>query len=156
MNDILYISYNTYHNLGHHLKPAQREVIQRFRQVHLNQQNLERKHNDIQKERAKEVDDGGHPIRAKLFIDGMTVYTCRSPIMKPYCKGDITIESRLIGVEVTCGYEIQTVFVYRTDAMVSGGANTMIEVVRQALIDLTELRTPHKKKSPKDFVASIR
>ena len=87
---------------------------------------------------AGEVDDFGNPLRFLLFPDGMTIYTCRTPKFPRESKGDNFIESRIIGIEVYCG-PIKTVFVYRTSAMIGGGANIMVEVLRQALIDLGSL-----------------
>jgi hypothetical protein len=42
----------------------------------------------------------------------------------------------VIGAEVICG-PINKVFLYHTDNLVGGGANTMVEVVRQVLYDLS-------------------
>ena len=54
-------------------------------------------------------------------------------------KGDNThITSRIIGVEVHCG-PIHGTFLYYTDNLVSGGANIIIEVTRQAILDLQDL-----------------
>lgn len=50
-------------------------------------------------------------------------------------KGDHTIESRIVSVEVYCG-PVKNVFTYRTDALMGGGANIMIEIMRQSMIDL--------------------
>jgi hypothetical protein len=44
--------------------------------------------------------------------------------------------NRLIGVKVVCG-PIDTHFLYSTDDLVSGGANIMIEVMRQCFKDLS-------------------
>lgn len=106
--------------------------------MHLSQQSEERRYLDQLKLRAAEVDEFGNPLRFLLFPDGMTVYTCRTPKFPSESKGDNFIESRIIGIEVYCG-PIKTVFVYRTSAMVGGGANIMVEVIRQALIDLGTL-----------------
>ena len=54
-----------------------------------------------------------------LFADGMTQYTCQTPKFRTVSKGDKTIETRIVGVEVVCG-PIKTVLVYRTDELVSG------------------------------------
>jgi hypothetical protein len=48
------------------------------------------------------------------------------------------IEHRVIGVEVVCG-PINGMFIYTTDNLIAGGANGMIEVIRQAQSDLADL-----------------
>jgi hypothetical protein len=48
-------------------------------------------------------------------------------------------ETRIVGTEVVCGPIRRTVLVYRTDELVSGGANITIEMTRQALIDVSIL-----------------
>jgi len=68
-----------------------------------------------------------------------------------HSKGTQTMESRVIGVEVFCG-TIETTFLYFTDNMVSGGANIMIEVQRQALIDLAIMLKKQNQKMPKEFI----
>ena len=73
-----------------------------------------------------------------LFADGMTQYTCQTPKFRKVSKGDKTIETRIVGIEVVCG-PINTVLVYRTDELVSGGANITIEMTRQAIIDVSIL-----------------
>lgn len=123
-------------------------MIQRFRQLHLSQQSLERQYLDVRKNKALEKDDFGHPYRALLFPDGMTQFTCLTPRFKKVSKGDKVIESRIVGIEVYCG-PIKTVFVYRTGAMVGGGANIMIELMRQAMIDLCELLRKNAMKTPR-------
>jgi len=73
-----------------------------------------------------------------LFGDGFTQYTCRTPKFPKDSKGDSHIETRIVGIEVVCG-PIKTVLVYRTDQLVTGGANITIEITRQALIDVSNL-----------------
>jgi hypothetical protein len=46
------------------------------------------------------------------------------------------ITNRVVGVEVVCG-PIDKIFLYHTDNLVAGGANTMIQIIRQAISDLT-------------------
>lgn len=128
-------------------KPSMREVIRNFKHLHLDQQAKERRWLDVRKLEAQMVDEHGQPIRALLFEDGMTVYTCRTPYSEVTVKGDAFIETRFIGVEAYCG-PIKTVFVYRIDALGPGGANLTVEVIRQALIDLLELLHNRKLKCP--------
>jgi hypothetical protein len=120
------------------LKQSQREIIQKFRQLHLSQQAKEREFLDKRKLDAAKCDDAGNPLRLFLFGDGMTQYTCQTPKFPHQSKGDKVIDTRIVGIEVVCG-PIKTVLVYRTDELVSGGANITIEMTRQALIDVTIL-----------------
>ena len=118
---------------------SQIDIIQKFRQMHLQQQSAERRFLDDRKHLAlSKLDEFGNPLNALFFIDGMTQYTCHTPKFKQPSKGDKSIESRIIGVEVYCG-PIKTVFVYRTDSLVSSGSNIMAEVLRQSMIDLCKL-----------------
>jgi hypothetical protein len=82
--------------------------------------------------------DGNRPRAALLFPDFMTEYTCQTPKWDKSSASDMKIDSRLLGIEVYCG-PIKTVFIYRIDALIVGGANIMVECVRQALIDLMKL-----------------
>ena len=116
------------------MKHSQREVIQKFRQLHLTQQSKEREFLDHRKLQAAKVDDAGNPLRLFLFSDGFTIYTCNTPRFANDSKGDKVIETRIVGTEIICG-PIKTVLVYRTDAMIGGGANSSIELLRQMLID---------------------
>ena len=125
-----------------------REVIRKFKHLHLDQQSKERRKLDVRKLEAQEIDEAGQPIRALLFADFMTEYTCRTPFSKVTVKGDHFITTRLCGIEVYCG-PIKTVFIYRIDSLVSGGANLMVEIVRQALIDLLELLRNRGLRSPR-------
>lgn len=93
---------------------------------------------DRRKLLAAEVDENGNPLRALFFPDGMTQYTCRTPKFPRASKNDKYIESRIVAMEVYCG-PIKTVFVYRLSFMVGGGANLMIESMRQGLFDLCSL-----------------
>ena len=124
--------------LDRKLKQSQREIIQKFRQLHLTQQSREREFLDRRKLEAGKCDDAGNPLRLFLFGDGFTIYSCRTPKFPKDSKGDKHIETRIVGIEVVCG-PIKTVLVYRTDELISGGANITIEMTRQALIDVSIL-----------------
>lgn len=76
-----------------------------------------------------------------MEFDGYTEYKCLTPRQWQHrnSKGDTKrMGNRIIGVIVVCGH-IETRFVYSLDDLVYGGANTMIEVVRQAFHDLGAL-----------------
>ena len=134
---LLYLQFVIY-LLDRNLKHSQREVIQKFRQLHLSQQAKERQFLDNRKLLAAKVDDAGNPLHLFLFSDGFTIYTCNTPRFSKDSKGDKVIETRIVGTEIICG-PIKTVLVYRTDAMVGGGANSSIELLRQMLIDASIL-----------------
>ena len=104
----------------------------------MSQQSKEREFLDKRKLDAAKCDDTGNPLRLFLFGDGMTQFTCQTPKFPHQSKGDKVIETRIVGIEVICG-PIKTVLVYRTDELISGGANITIEMTRQALIDVSIL-----------------
>jgi hypothetical protein len=71
-------------------------------------------------------------------MDAYTEYKCLTPRLWQFrnTKGDTKrMGNRVVGVIVVCG-PIETRFVYSLDDLVYGGANTMIEVLRQAFHDL--------------------
>lgn len=70
----------------------------------------------------------------------MTQHTTQMPrYHRATAKGNShKLESRVISCELYCG-GIETVVTYICDSFVGGGANIMIEVVRQAISDLTKL-----------------
>ena len=92
--------------------------------------------------------DGNRPRAALVFPDFMTEYTCQTPTWEASSSSDMKIDSRLLGIEVYCG-PIKTVFIYRIDALVVGGADIMVECVRQAIIDLLKLLRGKGLLSPK-------
>lgn len=128
-----------------------REIILKYKRCHLLQQAQERKHQELTRLKAKTDLISGQPQSAYILIDGMTVMAGNTPKVGGGGKFRISkedtkfITNRVIGVEVVCG-PIDTVFFYHTDDTVAGGANTMIEVVRQAISDLSvklkELKHP--------------
>lgn len=76
-----------------------------------------------------------------MEVDGYTEYKCLTPRLWQHrsSKGDTKrMGNRVIGLNVTCG-QIDTRFVYSLDDLVYGGANTLIEVMRQAFHDLAGL-----------------
>ena len=99
---------------------------------------------------AAKVDDAGNPLHLFLFSDGFTIYTCNTPRFSKDSKGDKVIETRIVGTEIICG-PIKTVLVYRTDAMVGGGANSSIELLRQMLIDASILLRKRGLRCPRSL-----
>ena len=79
-----------------------------------------------------------NPQFAYFEVDGFTEFKCLTPRLWQHrnSKGDTKrMGNRVIGLIVVCG-PIETRFVYSLDDLVYGGANTMIEVMRQAFHDL--------------------
>jgi hypothetical protein len=109
---------------------------------------------DKQKLRCREVDQDGQPLFGMLFSDGMTSMSGNTPkVGKDHHSSPKQnyMQSRVIGVEAYCG-PIRTVFLYITDNMVSGGSNIMIEIQRQALIDLSKLLRAQGLNMPKEML----
>lgn len=129
------------------MTPSQRDIIQKFRQLHLKQQSNERRFLDVKKLKAAQM-DGNRPRAALIFPDFMTEYTCQTPKWPASSASDMKVDSRLLGIEVYCG-PIKTVFIYRVDALVVGGADIMVECVRQAIIDLVKLLRQEGLLTPK-------
>ncbi|KAJ1384711.1 hypothetical protein B484DRAFT_410710 [Ochromonadaceae sp. CCMP2298] len=95
---------------------------------------------DEAKAECRKLDAAGQPIKAFIFSDGFTIQKCNLPKEGKLRHSQASrkpLESRVVGVEVICG-PIDEVFVYYTDNLVAGGANIMIEIQRQALIDLSK------------------
>jgi len=118
------------------------------------QQAAERAHLDRNKAKCMELDKDGQPIIGMLFSDGMTSMSGNTPKAgKNHHSSPKShfMVSRVIGVEVYCG-PINTVFLYTTDNMVSGGSNIMIEIQRQALIDLSVLLRAEGMNMPKEMI----
>jgi len=109
--------------------------------LHLDQQRKQRDDLEARRKKAKDLGPDGHPIRAFFFNDAFTEMKGETPRWKEQSartKGMQKISNRIFGIEVTCG-PIDKVFLYHTDQFIAGGANTLIEVQRQAMADLAML-----------------
>lgn len=84
----------------------------------------------------------GQPKTCLLFADGMTVVkgdTPRRGIRQSKAETSAShITSRIIGVEVHCG-PIHGTMLYIMDNLVGGGANILIEVIRQSILDVQSM-----------------
>ena len=114
----------------------------KFKRVHLLQQVEERKAQEMLKLRARDDLTGRQPNLLYLCADGMTVMRGDSPKVgggyyRRGKKDNQFITNRVVAVEVVCG-PIDTIFLYHTDNLVAGGANTMIQIIRQAISDVTK------------------
>ena len=130
------------------------EIIRTYRRRHIQQQFEERIKLQSNIALTYDLDANGQPKTALLLPDGMTTVRGRprcasnhdttvfdliscspagdTPRMgdRPSKGDNKVITSRIIGVEVHCG-PIHGTLLYYTDNLTAGGANTMIEVVRQ-------------------------
>jgi hypothetical protein len=121
---------------------AQREVLKMYRRVHLNQQAAERAVLEKTKHTCSELDtQTGQPKAMFFFVDGMT--ESRGDVPRFLTEGGRKskaddnakhVTNRVIGCEVVSGLFNKYIF-YTTDNMTAGGSNTMIEVIRQLVID---------------------
>ena len=119
----------------------QREVIMQYRRLHLDHQAKERISLDQRKQEARKVDTFGQPGKFLLFGDAITASIGETPKLGStrHSSSEKTaphIQNRTMAFEVICG-PIDTIFLYHLDAFVSAGANLMIELCRQAMLDLT-------------------
>lgn len=115
----------------------------RFKRLHLEQQGKERQYMEDNKQKClSDYDDFGNPLHAMIYSDGMTVMRGDTPKLgrTRKSKGDQgkKITNRVIGVEVYSG-PVSEVFLYHTDDFVKTGSSIMVEIQRQALIDLGAL-----------------
>ena len=106
-----------------------------YRTMHLKQQAAERRFLDDSKKISKQLNNELQPERAFFFSDGFTIRKCDTPRIGKRRQSKSShkkLESRIIAMEVICG-PIDGIFVYYTDNIVSGGANIMVEIMRQGI-----------------------
>lgn len=124
-------------NISGDLTKEQLEIILRVKRLHLLQQAQERLDSAKRRTDAElSKDKDGNPTKVYLEIDGYTEYKTKTPIQSTTrkSKGDTKrLGNRVIGVIVTCGV-IDTRFIYSLNDLISGGANIMIEIVRQGIL----------------------
>lgn len=119
----------------------QRDVVLKFKRLHLLQQAAERDEMERNRTLAQNEKVNGRYKYAFFLIDGMTKYTTNTPRyghkLRTGKQDGSVLGTRVVGVEVVCG-PIDEVFLYCIDDLVSGGANLMIEIQRQAFRDLSK------------------
>ena len=103
-------------------------VFEQFKTKHILQQRNERQTLEDNIFQAKQYDSFGNTKLMLLYSDGMTVLTGDTPMRRG--NNNPVITNRVIGVLAVCG-PINEMFIYNLDNFVSGGANTMIEIMRQ-------------------------
>ena len=154
--DICNNGWALFHDQSRHWGVHQKQVLWDYIQTHLNIQDAEREEQRRAINAARQFDAIGQPKEAFMLFDGFSVYKGVSPKWSRGSYGgkshtekeEPKVENRIIAGIVVCG-DIDTVFVYSVDQLTSGGANLMIEVIRQALSDLGELLKGSKKLLPK-------
>ena len=146
---------------------SHREIILKFKRLHLQQQMKEREYMEQNRMESK-VEYKNQPTHFFCLIDAMT--SSRGDVPKVGLKhrqpkSDIlhTIENRVIGkkpaisycyitlilcncylpyfaiaCEVVCGSHVDDVFLYYTDNMVSSGANLMCQIILSVMEDLSK------------------
>jgi hypothetical protein len=124
--------------------PAADNIIKEWRHLHLKQQQRERLDADERELRAKvETDlETGNPLHFYMCADFVSNSVADTPHL--FVQGRISkaergkkhIQTRICGVHVICG-PIDELFVYFTDNMMPGGTNTMIQIMRMAIYDLS-------------------
>lgn len=122
----------------------QANIINGYRRRHIEQQFAERLTLQQNIAETYKYDSNGQPKSCLFFSDGMTVMKGNTPKKGTRTsKGDHThITSRIIGVEVHCG-PVHGTFLYYTDNLTSGGANIIIEIMKQSVLDLQILLAKH-------------
>ena len=124
-------------------RPEDLGVILNFKRAHLSQQELERKHMDVVKDICRTVDTKGRPVALFMCPDAMTERRTRVP--KEQKDGDRKnkeqnfLTNRIMGVDVTCGPNIDMKILLHLDNFVVGGANLMVEVMRQCMAEVGKL-----------------
>lgn len=127
--------------LSKHWKKNQRDLIAKYKDIHLKQQAAERTSLDAKKLHAiQSKDSNGQPTHCLIFGDGMTKYAGRTPkySFRSSKKDNAFFENRVFGVEVYCGPVSGEILIH-TDDLVRGGANFTIEVQRRVIIELARI-----------------
>jgi hypothetical protein len=137
-NNAAYLLRDTSKRFSH----IQREIVMQYRRLHLDQQAKERIDLDQRKREARKVDSFGQPAKFLIFGDAITAHIGQTPKLgstrqSSSDKNAPHIHNRTMAFEVICG-PIDTIYMYHLDSFVSAGANLMIELTRQAILDLTK------------------
>ena len=116
-------------------QPEDLDVVLNYKRAHLHQQELERRHMDLVKDTCRTVDATGQPKALYICPDGMTDRRTQVPKESKdknrHGKEQNFLTNRIMGVHVVCGRHIDTKMLFHLDKFVDGGANLMVEVLRQ-------------------------
>jgi len=135
---------------------GQEDILRKYLKVDLQIQGSERDEEKRAVLAARKMNAMGQPEQAFMLFDGFSIHKGVTPKWSRGVYGgrshtqkeEPKVENRVIAGIVICG-EIDTVFVYTVDQLTRGGANLMIEVIRQALSDLGELLKSRSQLVPK-------
>lgn len=106
-------------------------IVMEFRRMHIYQQMKEREYLEMNIFETYNLDPAGQPMSALILIDAMTCVKGDTPHRGMENVEDPNhITSRLFGAEVHCGH-IHETFLYYVDNLASGGANVVVEIIRQ-------------------------
>ena len=106
-------------------------IVMEFRRMHIYQQMKEREYLEMNIFETSRLDPAGQPMSALILIDAMTCMKGDTPHRGMENVEDPNhVTSRLFGAEVHCGH-IHETFLYYVDNMASGGANVVVEIMRQ-------------------------
>jgi diacylglycerol kinase family enzyme len=98
---------------------------------------------DVIQDICRTVNSQGHPVAVYICPDAMTERRTRVP--KEYKDGERHgkeqnfLTNRIMGVDVTCGPNIDTKMLFHLDGFVGSGANLMVEVLRQVIVEVGKL-----------------
>jgi hypothetical protein len=129
---------------GRNWPPAADDIITEWRHMHLLQQRMERDAMDAKAESARSctLRKTGDPEYVFMAADFVSSYAGDTPFFHVQGRhskddhGKSKIETRMCGVRVICG-DINEFWIFYTDNMMPGGANVMVEIMRQAIAKLT-------------------
>ena len=134
-------------------RPEDLEVILNFKRAHLFQQEIERRHMDVIQDICRTVNSQGQPVACLVEPDAMTARrTCFPKECKDgerHGKEQNFLTNRIMGVIVTCGPNINTKMLFHLDGFVGGGANLMVEVLRQLIVEVGKLLAKDGHHMPK-------
>jgi hypothetical protein len=110
-------------------------IVMEFRRMHIYQQMKEREYLEMNTFETYNLDPAGQPMSALILIDAMTCVKGDTPHRGMENVEDPNhVTSRLFGAEVHCGH-IHETFLYYVDNLASGGANVVVEIMRQGKCD---------------------
>jgi hypothetical protein len=111
--------------------PQERDIVMEFRRMHIHQQMKEREYLEKNIIETYELDPLGQPISVLILIDAMTCIKGDTPHRgMENVEESNKVTSRLFGAEVHCG-DIHETFLYYVDNMKSGGANVIVQIMRE-------------------------
>jgi hypothetical protein len=132
-------------------RTADLEAIMDFKRAHLAQQEVERQHMEFVKNECRELIEG-QPKGLYMCPDGMTERRTDLPRehsdTERHGKETRYFTNRVIGVDVVCGPNVVTKMLFHLDKLAVGGANLMVEIIRQVIVEVGKL-LPVKQRIPK-------